>query len=380
MADLPFLEGDPDPRVRGRAHGDVLRAQVQDNLATYLARFEAAGATRAAVMEEAEAWASLIREADADYFGEMAACAEGARISLTEAAMLNARYEITYRLFGREAAAGRGAAAPLDPPETEGCTSFGLMPGTTSGRKTLIGQAWDWLAGIRGRTFVQRVRRSHLEHGKPNVVGFFEAGIVGAKMGVNESGIGLCINGLVSDRDGRNGLRLPVHMRCQRILDSWRYDKALGVITAEDRTCSTNFLVGHADGEIINIEATPDHCSYIYPTEGIVTHANHLERETRVTSQMERIGPHTLFRAVRLRRSLQERSGQIDKRHIESSLADHFSFPGSICRHPDPTLPQAKRSITVACILIDLNERILYASDGQICENPLQAFPLDTGG
>lgn len=371
---LPLLELGPDPRERGVRHGRAMAPAIHDNLETYFSRFEVGGATRQAVLVEAERWQDFIARDNPEYSEEMAGVAKGADLSEVEVALLNARYEITYSLLSSEAKAAN------EEPAQEGCTSFGLMPETTRSGRTIIGQNWDWLEKLRGRTFVQRVHRaSRPEDGKPDYVGFTEAGIVGAKMGVNAAGIGLCVNGLVTARDGANGLRKPFHVRCREILDAWTFDKALQPVVQTDRTCSTNFLIGHAEGEIIDIEATPDHCAFLYPQDGILTHANHLVEETRVASEFERIAPHTLYRAARLERLLRRDSGRINLPAIRNALADHFSAPASICRHPDTSLPDAKRVITVAAVVVDLNERVLYTTDGQICRSDLQAFPLYPG-
>lgn len=371
MAALPFLEFEADPRERGRAHGRAMARPIRDNLRTYLDRFAAGGASAATVMAESERWDAFIREDAPDYAEEMHAVAEAAELSATELAMLNARYEITYCLFGAEARQAN------EIPEQEGCTSFGLMPEATRSGATILAQNWDWLAKLRGRTFVQRVARSATPGaGKPDYVGFTEAGIVGCKMGINAAGIGLCVNGLVTARDGANGLRKPFHVRCREILDAWTFDKAIAPVVATDRTCSTNFLIGHADGEIINIEATPDHCAVLYPQDGMVVHANHLVKETRIASEFERIAPHSLYRGPRCERLLRRSLGRIDMDAMRAAMTDHFSAPASICRHPDPSLPEPKRVITVASLVLDLESRVLYASDGQLCQDELQPFPL----
>jgi isopenicillin-N N-acyltransferase like protein len=368
------LELGPDPRDRGLVHGKAMHASIRDNLATYLARFEVGGSTRAEVLAEAERWAAFIKADNPDYAEEMAAVAIGSALSLTEIALLNARYEITYCLFSREA---DRLNAFEHPPEAEGCTAFGLMPEVTADGRTWIGQNWDWLENIRGRTVIQRVRRSaEPSGGKPDFVGFTEAGIVGCKSGVNAAGIGLCVNGLVTRRDGANGLRKPFHVRCAEVLDAWTFDKAIAPVVQTDRTCSTNYLIGHAEGEIIDIEATPDFCAYIYPSDGIVTHANHLQRETRISSEFERISAHSLFRGVRLERLLRRKAGGVDLSTMATALSDHFSYPGAICRHSDTSLPAPKRVITVAAIAIDLKARVLYTTDGQVCQSAFQAFPL----
>jgi isopenicillin-N N-acyltransferase like protein len=370
---LTVLDLGSDPRERGRIHGRSMRSEIRDNYATYVERFQAGGAKLPVVLEQSDAWAAFIARDNPEYAEEMAGVAAGAELSLTEIAMLNARYELTYCVFGAEAQSVNSAAVT----EQEGCTAFGLLPEMTANGNTLIGQNWDWLQKLRGHVFVMRVKRSaEPGTGKPDFVGFTEAGIVGCKMGVNAAGIGLCVNGLVTNRDGINGFRKPFHVRCREILDAWTFDKALLPVVQTDRCCSTNFLIGHADGEIIDIEATPDYCSYIYPQDGLVTHANHLVRETRIVSQFERIAPHSLFRANRLERLLRRNGGEIGIDSIQTLLSDHFSAPASICRHPDMTLPEPKRVISVAAAAIDLNARTLYVTDGPPCQSLFQAVPL----
>jgi isopenicillin-N N-acyltransferase-like protein len=372
MTALPLLELGADPSERGRIHGKTLSPAIRDNVETYLARFEAGGADRRRILDQSEKWLAFMQGDNAEYAEEMAAVAEASGISLTEIAMLNARYEITYSIFGSEAQTANAR------PEQEGCTSFGLMPEATANGHTLLCQNWDWLEKVQGRTFVQRVSRASAPgEGKPSFVGFSEAGIVGSKMGVNAAGIGLCVNGIVTPRDGANGIRKPFHVRCKEILDAWRFDQALAPVVQTDRTASSNFLIGHSDGEMIDIEATPDHCAYLYPEDGLVVHANHLVKEFRVGSQMERIAPNTLYRAARTERLLRGQLGKVDFDVLRGVLTDHFSAPAAICRHADTALPEAKRVITVAAIVLDLDERVLYATDGQLCQSDFQAFPLD---
>src|SRR6185295_16636529 len=69
----------------------------------------------------------------------------------------------------------------------DGCTTFGLLPSATADRHTWLGQNWDWLEGVHGRSFVLRARRNH----KPGFVCLTEAGIAGGKMGINECGVAL---------------------------------------------------------------------------------------------------------------------------------------------------------------------------------------------
>lgn len=371
MAALRLLDLGEDPHERGRIHGSTLESEIRANIATYLDRFAMAGVTRRSVLDRSEKWLAFMQQDNRDYAIEMKAVAQAAGLSEVELALLNARYEITYEVFAREA---RQANTRL---EQEGCTSFGIMPEFSADGHTLLCQNWDWLEGVRGCTFVQRVRSAGGDRRKPDFIGYTEAGIVGSKMGVNEAGIGLCVNGLVTPRDGENGIRKPFHVRCREILEAWRFDQALLPVVQTDRTASTNYLLGHSDGEILNIEATPDHCSVSHPKNGLVVHANHLMSETRVASQMERIAPNTLYRAVRTERRLRAYPDRIDCVAITEALCDHFSYPASVCRHSDTALPVEKRVITIAAVIIDLDDRVLHVTDGPPCENPFRRFALD---
>ncbi len=372
MADLHVLELGSDPYERGLTHGRSMRKEIAENIDTYLARFAAGGLDAQTAREEGETWVGVMRDQNADYAEEMRGIADGAELPLGDIAMLNARYEITFGLFGDEAKANDNPALADD---ADGCSTFGALPEATTNGHTIIGQNWDWLAGVHGRCVVLRISRSN----GPNLICYTEAGIVGGKMGVNQHGIGLVENGLVSDHDGRNPYEKPFHMRCREILDAETYDLALLPITATRRVCSANFVVGHADGEVIDIETSPDAISYLFPRDGLITHSNHFMDPRHGPSQMERISTSTLYRANRLDRLLRSHTGRIDDTVIKNALADHFGYPNAICRHPDERQPEAKRTMTNAAFIFDLNARTMLVANGPPCETPWELHTLDGG-
>ncbi|HCP01520.1 MAG: hypothetical protein CL573_03135 [Alphaproteobacteria bacterium] len=372
MADLPVIELGNDAYERGLIHGRSLSSMIADNIDTYLARFAAGGLDAEAARKEGSTWINIMRNQNADYAEEMRGIADGAELPLGDIAMLNARYEITFGLFGDEA---RASDNPAITDDADGCSTFGVLPETTANGHTVIGQNWDWLAGVHGRCAILLITRNN----GPNLICYTEAGIVGGKMGVNEHGVGLVENGLVSDHDGRNSYEKPFHMRCREILDAETYDHALLPIIATRRVCSANFVVGHADGEIINVETSPDAASYLYPRNGLITHSNHFMDPCHGPSQMERISASTLYRANRLDRLLRAHIGKIDETAIKSALSDHFGYPNSICRHPDERQPEAKRTMTNAAFILDLNARTMLVANGPPCETPWQLHTLDGG-
>ncbi len=370
MTLLPILELGDDPFERGLVHGRTLAGEIADNLQTYLNRFEAGGLNSDAVKREGHNWAEVIAQQNPSYAEEMRGVAEGSEQSLVDIVMLNARYELTYGVFGDEVTASDRKTAAEN---TDGCTSFGVLPEATANGVTLMGQNWDWLAGVYGRCAILHIRR----RSKPDMVCFTEAGIVGGKIGVNEHGIGIALNGLVSVHDGKYSYEKPCHVRCREVLDATTFDKALLPVVSTRRVCSANFVIGHADGEVIDLETSPDEISYAYPRDGLFTHANHFIDPRHGPSQMERLVPDTLYRAERLDRLLRADLGVLDPTLIKTALTDHFGKPNSICRHVNPVDPPAKAGQTNASVVIDLNAREMLVSNGPPCSNPYETYFLD---
>ena len=103
MASLPVLDLGSDPYERGLTHGRALSRQISENIDTYLARFAAGGLNAETARAEGVKWVDVMRAQNADYAEEMRGISDGAEIPLGDIAMLIARYEINFGLFGDEA-------------------------------------------------------------------------------------------------------------------------------------------------------------------------------------------------------------------------------------------------------------------------------------
>jgi isopenicillin-N N-acyltransferase-like protein len=184
MSGIALLTTEGGAHARGLAHGRRFAREIADNVATYLRRFAASGLGRDQAFAEATRWRKAIAGQDGAYSEEMRGIAEGSGETEDTIALLNARYELAFTLFGQEARTATKTAVLVGP---DGCTTFALLPQAAADGHTWLGQNWDWLAGVHGRTFVLRARRTK----EPSFVCLTEAGIAGGKMGVNECGIGL---------------------------------------------------------------------------------------------------------------------------------------------------------------------------------------------
>lgn len=365
---IPALDLTGDPCARGNEHGRALAARIRDNLETYLKRFEASGLAREAALKEGEAWDATIARTSPDYAAEMRAVADGADLPRGAIALLNARYEIAFTLFGRDARAPDGPAA-----EPDGCTSAGILPEASADGATYLIQNWDWLAALRGGCAIMRVRRTD----GPDMIFLTEAGIVGGKMGLNEHGIGLVENGLACEGDGRHPYEKPFHVRCREVLDAATLNDAMLPIVQTRRVCSANYVIGDAAGEIVDLETSPDLVTALHPQDGLLTHSNHFLDPRHGASQMERLSPNTLFRAARTARLLGQEAGNLTLEHFGRTFSDHLSHPNAVCRHPDPRQPAAKRTMTLASVVLDLTRRRMWVAEGPPCEHAYACFALE---
>jgi len=330
----------------------------------FMTFFESRGADRTEVQAQAKNWAVFLRTVSPRYVEEICGISEGAGIPEESIVMLNVRHEIGFRLLARQ-------VMRLSCVAMGGCTSAALLPEATAGNSTLLAQTIDGLATLRGKLFVGRNVKSN----RPSL-GVFEAGSVGPTCGLNSAGIGFVINSMLTAADGRGAMTPPFRFRCRAMLEAATFDAAIRVVVHEDRNTSMNYLIGHADGEIIDIETSPDAKRCLYPHDGVITHANHFEPGGAIASEWERFLPDSLFRSSRFDRHLRRRLGRIDADHIMTGLKDHFSYPSSICLHPDTGNGSGRHATTLSAVVIDLKQLRLFATDGPPCEAPLQQFEL----
>src|SRR4051794_1460843 len=128
MQTIPSLTVGEDPVERGRLHGARFAREVADSLETYLRRLEASGLARDAAEAEGLRWPDAMARQNHEYAAEMRGLAEGSGQSEGVIALLNARYEVAFTLFGKDARR-REELLSVGP---DGCSIYGLLPETYS--------------------------------------------------------------------------------------------------------------------------------------------------------------------------------------------------------------------------------------------------------
>ncbi|MCX8102824.1 MAG: C45 family peptidase [Candidatus Bipolaricaulota bacterium] len=379
MTTLPVLELEGTPYEQGLAHGRLARERIAQNLEIYFYRFEReTKLPKAEVLHRAGLYLDVIEKLTPPYAEAMRGVAEGSGRELLEIAALNARYELIYSEETRKVLTADLPPWPLSRvgeergERSDGCTSFALLPTKTVHGHLLLAENWDWIPDVQG--LVLKIR----EPGVPEILCFTEAGIVGGKIGLNSSGLGLAINGLNSEHDDWARLAKPFHVRCWEILRCADFEQAIGVVTEGQRSVSANFLIAQAPDRAINLETAPTGVHEIPPKDGWLAHTNHfldlhaigLTRRIQTSKR-----PSTEQRLARVQHLLRT-SSQISHERALEILRDHDDFPYSLCRHPDEAFPPEERYASVVSVVMDLHEEALSIAPGPPCQHEYQALHL----
>ncbi len=368
MDGLPHLEIEGSPVELGRLHGEVARDRIEANIRTYFHRFkEEWSLGRDEVLHRARLYGEVIEEVDGDYMDALQGVVDGSGLPLLDVVALNVRYELVYSEYSR---LGMNLGLP------SGCTAVSFLPGVTQGGNLLMAQNWDWIPEIRG--LVQQYRLP----GKPEVLSFTEAGIVGGKIGLNSSGLGLLINGLLSDQDNWERFGVPFHVRCWQVLHTKSLEEAADVVRKTLGSCSANFLLGQTgDPRILDMETCPIGTEEILHERRFLTHTNHFHRgetlgiweplieEKTTTFERQQRVDELVGKALTV-------GGKITTKEIIGFLKDHQGRPGSICRHRDNGLPEEQRYKTVVSAVMNLDERTMMVAAGNPCNSEYQTFRL----
>ena len=356
-------------------HGRAAGPMIAHNLRIYFGRFaEEALLSRDEVLRRAERCWPRVQTDSPEFAAMIEGIATGADRPLLEIVALNLRYELLYAEFSRIGKADLGGI----PAPAGDCTAFAVLPAVSANSHLWIGQNWDWIPNVAG-LLLHVTRPDGLR-----VLSFTEAGIAGGKIGLNSAGVGLVINGLLSNEDDWSRLGRPFHQRTWDALCSSTLDRAMDAVTSGVRSCSANFLIGKADadgsGTAVDVETAPGgFCSHA-PVAGTLAHANHFIDPDRlgIWQPIVEDKRSTYHRCAQVERRLASAAsgGPIAAGALREILRDHDGHPDSICRHINPALPASESCETVVSVVMDLHDGRMHAAPGPPCEWPYEEFTV----
>lgn len=329
---FPILDLSGTGRERGMTHGREFKSRVWKSIALYRKELERRGAGVEQTRAVARRFIPEIQAFDAEYLEEMQGIAEGAEVPLEDIVLVNCRTEM---LWGIQQLLKQAPPADKD----DGCTTLIVLPEASQDGQLIHAHNWDWREECTETGVILRIQRPQ----GPDILTFTEAGTL-ARLGLNSKGLTLTGNYLSSDRDFQQSGGTPQGLLRRKILEAETLAGAMRTLWGTRRACSTNVMLGAAEGDAVNLELAPDEIFWITPTDGILVHANHWispPARAKLRDTGLAVTPDSIYRQRRVEASLRQAGGKISIEQIKAALADRFATPDSVLRPPRPTVLDA---------------------------------------
>lgn len=368
-AAYPRIRVSGGPFERGEQYGSQARTQVHHARNGYERSFAAKGVMWEQAVIQARGHAELIQRFFPEIWEEMRGIAKGSDLPFEDILTMNCRTEILWQAL---VTSHQKATGPVDSLRGFGeCSSFAIAPTHTALGHTLVGQNWDWLVHGFDSVILLEVER---EDG-PNYVTIVEAGLL-TKTVMNEHGIGMAVNTLVTSADG-SAPGVPFHVLLRALADCERVFDAVELLASHPRASSGNYVVGAADGTILNIETAPGDARNInvqVAKHGKTFHTNHFLGSIDRGFDLAPVAMSDSYvRLSRLRELIGVNTRTVTIGTLDHALRDHTDAPGSICCHPDGRSDPAAQWSTVMSVVMDLESRVLHLAEGNPCQVPREA-------
>jgi isopenicillin-N N-acyltransferase-like protein len=334
---LPVIKIRGSAQARGQQQGSLLKDRIQKTVDYYRAQFLQ---PEEEILEIAGVFRRATRAAREDLSIEIESMASAAGIDPLWLYALNGRTELL----------------SLNPME---CTSLAFR------QLGLIGQNWDWDAEAEELAVILDIERED----NHRIVTMTEPGMI-AKIGMNNHGIGVCLNFMSIKNYQPYGI--PQHVLLRMILDSRSMQQALSQITPHLRGKVGNIVIMASDGEIRDIELAGDEF-FLIPVGDRFVHTNHFLTKVDYDAHLF---PSTFGRHRRATELLNG-STQPSVKMMKAILKDRGDENYPICRKRfSHTLLSDDTSITVCTIVMDLKNLQFHITQGNPFDHPFSVFSL----
>jgi isopenicillin-N N-acyltransferase-like protein len=281
---------------------------------------------------------------------EIDGIARGASMRLEEILLINARTDIL-ALVEAELAAEKVPA----------CTALAIQ-GRVRGKQVLVMcQNWDWDPKLAEAPVVLRLQPSN----GPALVTLVEAGMIG-KIGFNENRLGVCLNFLSHQADGRpDAFGVPIHCLLRAAINCSSIEEVVTTVASAPRCASANFMLAqnNAVGPLaLDLEITADAVATLKGGDAGLVHTNHfLDSELALGCTSGR-GPSTMTRFATAEKLVADLEPTVADpvRRAQTVLESRAELPYPISRehNPDPS------SSTLAGIIMDLTRNSFILTKG----------------
>jgi isopenicillin-N N-acyltransferase-like protein len=349
---LPIIQVQGGPRERGRQQGEAARAEVLRALERYREILpQAIDLAWQPSLREARKFLPYAEEVFPDFVEEARGIAEGAGVSFEEVWTLNC-YE--------------GLAEVHQ--QVWGCTTLVVRGDQTADGHVMLAHNEDWTAVDKEDVYLVQAKPDN----GPAFVGLTYGPLL-VNIGLNAEGIGVAIDS-VYPTDGRVGV--PRILSSRAVLDARSIGQALRACVPKLRAGGYCYVLAEPNGELYLVETSASTHAIVYGEDGWLVHTNHYVSPKMQAIEEPGTYASSTFRLNRARRLLKAQLGHVTREGLQDLLRDHINFPDSICSHEDPNDPPYDQEATLASLVMDLTDRVLWAAPGPPCQGEYVAYPL----
>lgn len=325
---VPEITASGSPWDIGFTHGSKIPNRIRGAILNYARLFlETAGVDWEESKARAAKFLPALERNEQDIVEEMRGIAAGAGVNFLDILALNVRSEIALTNY------------------SDGCTSIATQDVVNG--VIFVAQNWDWVSEASASTVLFDIRKDS----EPHIKMMGEAGIV-AKFGLNEYGVGICMNAIRCGAVNQDAL--PVHIAMRRVLECKSFDKAFEMLQKKGVASCFNLVIGDRSGKVATIECTPKGLAPIFPQPGSSTtwHTNHLWSPDVPEGIKDHPSANSFSRLERIKELTEGQTA--DSQKIRAWLSDEKGTPVSICRSVPPNTKGIERMETLATVILDL--------------------------
>ncbi len=352
---MPLIRIYGSHRQMGRQIGEACRDQIHHSIANanqLLAdAFERLQLTWEGAQTQSRKYIPFAEERFPRFVEEMQGIAEGANASFDDIAVVNAMEAVT-----------------MDALHLTKCTSMAVAPERSASGHVYLAHNEDWLPEDEPDLIML--------HATPDDAPPFLAMTYGAllpNIGFNAEGIAQACDS-VYPIDSRIGTPRVIVSRAT--LAARSPDDAIRSALAPQRAAGYNHMIAHESGELYNVEVSARRFAVLGSEDGVVAHTNNYLSPNMVEVESD---PDELI-ATRVRYFRSKRLLGLTRLHTIESLQaiqrDHINFQDSICNHAIDSQQPFDREKTITAMIMDLTERVIYATWGSPCQNEYHIYRL----
>ena len=338
------------PRELGRQLGETAGEEIRGFVTIALERIEKTVPLPAVkALEVARSCIPYVETYAPDMLAELRGISESAAVTLDHLMLLQVRNQLR--------------------PDEGGCTAFSLARSSCAGNGSIVAQNWDNDPALDPFTIVLTRR----PQGKPAILDITQAGLI-AYIGLNEAGIGLCMNTLPAPS---RRLGVPHYFTVRGVYESGCLDEAVAAVLRAERAIPANILLATPQGPA-DLEVTIDAVHLLGDSgTGIVTHTNHcLHPELTAINDSFPELIESKPRKQRIDALLAGAGRPLSIEALKAFLRDHQGYPRSICRHANDH-PVTGFWTSVFSVIVEAEAGCLHISRGNPCMNSYEVYRMN---